>query len=174
MMKTKQLRHTHYFLSLILLISAFSQDVWTQSIRRQSVSSYGSVGLSDFQTIQQTAGQCYHTTNHFDEHFSLCQGFQQSVPVFIQHFGSPDLTRTAIKVFPNPASYSFSLSSEIEVGSTLIQIINLTGNIYYSELLKGFKSHIIPCDRWPQGIYLIKILDAHQNIQTFKLMIAKQ
>ncbi|MBK7880702.1 MAG: T9SS type A sorting domain-containing protein [Saprospiraceae bacterium] len=79
-----------------------------------------------------------------------------------------------VKVFPNPASYSISLSSEKEVGPTLIQILNLTGNIFYSELINGLKSHVIPCDQWPQGIYLIKILDAHQNIQTFKLMIAKQ
>lgn len=174
MMKTKQLRYTHYFLSLILLISTFSQDAWTQSVRRQCVSSYGSISHSDFQTIQQTAGQCFNTTNHFDEHFVLCQGFQQSASVYIQHFGSPDLAKTAIKVFPNPASYSITLSSEKEVGPTQIQIINLTGNIYYSELINGLKSHVIPCDKWPQGIYLIKILDAHQNIQTFKLMIAKQ
>jgi hypothetical protein len=173
-MKTKRLFKIHYFLSLILLISAFCHEAWTQSVRRQCISSLGSISHNDFLTTHQTAGQCYHTTNHFDEHFSLCQGFQQSAPVYIQHFGSPDLSRNDIRVFPNPASYSITLSSEKEVGPTLIQILNLTGNIFYSERINGLKSHVIPCDQWPQGIYLIKILDAQQNFQTFKLMIAKQ
>jgi len=74
----------------------------------------------------------------------------------------------------NPDHNIITLSSAKEVGPSLIQIMNLTGNIFYSERINGLKSHVIPCDQWPQGIYLIKILDAHQNFQTFKLMIAKQ
>ena len=69
-----------------------------------------------------------------------------------------------VKIFPNP-SYNQKISLQFpEIGSYCIKILDLLGNVIYSEAT--FRTELI-IDDLPKGMYVISVIDAKNNQRIF-------
>jgi hypothetical protein len=161
-------------ISLILISLVFtSLDGNAQSIKRQTISSYGSSAvISENVTISQTAGQSYNTiANHSNG--TVAQGFQQPVSFSVEELKSNVETNLNITVYPNPASQSITLDSKDPIAQSMIQVTDINGRIFKTEKVSNLKQHTINCTTWVNGIYLITIRDASNNSKSIRLIISK-
>src|SRR4030042_2617507 len=103
MMKNlKFLRKIPLSVGLILLVCIPNNQA--QSVKRQCISSYGAIMMSDDAAFMQTVGQSYNTTASIGNTNSILQGFQQPV-VFKVEMEDPGLLNNLnLDVYPNPAT----------------------------------------------------------------------
>ena len=63
----------------LMILMAFPVVIQAQSIKRQSISCYGSTEMTDNVRIEQTAGQPFNTVTEAESKSVIFQGFQQPV-----------------------------------------------------------------------------------------------
>ncbi len=145
---------------------------YAQSIKRQSISSYGSSVLTENVLIGQTAGQSYHTEVSVAG-VTVSSGFQQPHLFSVKEIGDPVFRTLDVLVYPNPASHSITISSEKEIEQSIIRVADINGKYLLSEKVPSLLSHTMNCASWANGVYLITIQDAQKNTKTLRLIISK-
>lgn len=168
-------KNSGLYISIVLILTNLVpiHAIYSQSIKRQAITSYGSSAvISENITISQTAGQSYNTiANHTNG--TISQGFQQPPAFTIEEIkinGSADLN---VIVFPNPASYSITLTGTNVIGQSFMQVADISGKIFKTEKIAKLKEHKIDCATWANGIYFITIQDASKNSKSLRLIISK-
>lgn len=143
-----------------------------QSIRRQSISSYGSSVVTENVLIGQTAGQSFHTAVS-NSGVTISPGFQQPVIFTLKEIAVPAVRTLDVLVYPNPASHSITITSEKQIDQSFISVADINGKYLFSEKVSNLTSHTMNCSAWANGVYLITIRDAQQNFKTLRLIISK-
>ena len=151
----------------MMLLSSHS---YSQTIARQSISSYGSASSADGHSYSQTVGQAYNTKN--SENTNVTQGFLQPVSYKIEKVIIDNIEALEISVFPNPARHSVILKSTNELEEAFIAVSNIQGKIIYEQKIQRVKEHVIDCSLWSTGMYIIKIQDDSNKQSVNKLIIS--
>ena len=144
-----------------------------QSVKRECISSYGSVTLVENISIMQTGGQSYYTTSSSETQLSILQGFQQPNTFSIEEINPISLKSLNVSVFPNPASYTINIQSTEEIAQSYIQVVDINGKYVFLEKILNLSQHNINCESWTSGVYFITIRDSEQNSKSLKLIINK-
>jgi hypothetical protein len=145
---------------------------YAQSIKRQSISSYGSSVVTENVLIGQTAGQSYHTAVSVGG-TTVSPGFQQPQLFSVKEIGDPVFRTLDVMVYPNPASHSITISSEKEIEQSIIRVTDINGKYLLSEKVPVLFSYTMDCASWANGVYLITIQDSQKNTKTLRLIISK-
>lgn len=156
-------------MGVVLMLVSFNG--YSQTIARQSISSYGTTSSKDGHWYAQTIGQAYNTQNV--ENSNVTQGFLQPVSYKIEAVVQNDFKALEIKVFPNPSQYQITIKSTEVLKEASIIISNIQGNIIYEQKIQNEKEHVINCSSWASGTYLIKIQDDNNKQSVSKLIISK-
>jgi hypothetical protein len=170
-MKIKNLLKCLLLCSLILL-NLLAYQGFTQSVRRQSISSYATVASAETAISGQTAGQCYSTVSYSDKQTSVLSGFQQPV-IFKVEDTAPLRLKTDFILFPNPANYRLTITSLSNAELSFVVVTDIKGKIIFQEELAYLPTHTINCASWVNGIYFVTVADVLQNHKTMKLIISK-
>lgn len=157
-----------FFVALITL----PLNNYAQSIKRQSISSYGSSVVTENVLIGQTAGQSYHTAVSVNG-ITVSPGFQQPQLFSLKEIGDPVFRTLDVLVYPNPASHSITISSETEIKQSIIRVTDVNGKYLLSEKVPNLFSYTMNCASWANGVYLITIQDSLKNSKTLRLIISK-
>lgn len=152
------------------IIMLFSTNSFSQTIARQSISSYGSTSSADGHLYSQTVGQAYNTENLKDT--KVTQGFLQPVSYTIEKMIQNVDKELKIRLYPNPAHHSVMLKSTTELKEAFLEVSNLQGKIIFKEKIHNLKEHVINCSLWSAGIYIIKIQDDSNKHSVNKLIIS--
>lgn len=171
-MARKILYNKLFFRVLILLIGMTPMFIHAQSIKRQSISSYGSSTILENVLIGQTAGQSFNTMVSSGGS-TILQGFQQPQTFVVEEIVSPSSKNLEVSVYPNPADRMITIESKIEIEQSYIQVTDVTGKKIFSEKVPALQTHQINCLSWGSGAYYITISDSRQYSKTMKLIISK-
>lgn len=169
----KKLQKKWFFYGIVILFVLNPFDNYSQSVKRQCIPSFGTTGITDSISFEQTAGQSYITTSFSSDKSAILQGFQQPNTFSVEDISSLSLKNLNLSIFPNPASYSITIKSDKEIEQSFIQVIDINGKYILSENINNLIEYVIFCDSWVNGVYLITIKDSQQNSKTFKLIISK-
>lgn len=145
---------------------------YAQSIKRQTISSYGSSVVTENILIGQTAGQSYHTAVSVGG-TTVSPGFQQPQLFSLKEIGDPVFRTLDVMVYPNPASHSITISSENEIEQSIIRVTDVNGKYLLSAKVPKLLSYDMNCAAWANGVYLITIQDSQKNTKTLRLIISK-
>ncbi len=154
----------------IIMMLLISFNSYSQTIARQSISSYGSTSSTDGHSYSQTVGQSYNTKSL--ENINVTQGFIQPISYKIEKVIQDDIKALDISVYPNPAHHSVNLKSSSVLKEAFIVISNIHGNIIYEQKIQNVKEYVINCSLWATGIYIIKIQDDSNKQSVSKLIIS--
>jgi len=144
-----------------------------QSVKRQCVSSYGSIVTTDNATFSQTVGQPYNTTASYESETAILQGFQQPLVFTVENLNTEDIKSLNLTVYPNPANYSVTIQSEEIIENSIIHVTDLSGKLILSEQVTQLLTYNINCDAWGNGTYIITVSDINENKSSLKLIINK-
>lgn len=153
---------------IMMLLMAFNS--YSQTIARQSISSYGTTSSADGHSYSQTVGQAYNTKNQ--QNGNVTQGFLQPVNFKIEKVVQDVDKALDIRLYPNPTQYSVTLKSTTELKEAFLEVSNLQGKIIYKEKIQSVKEHVINCSLWSSGLYIIKIQDDRNKQSINKLIIS--
>ncbi|MEP7322571.1 MAG: T9SS type A sorting domain-containing protein [Saprospiraceae bacterium] len=145
---------------------------YAQSIKRQAISSYGSVGAVENVLISQTAGQAFNTTVSSDN-TTVISGFQQPSIFTLEEITAPAVKNLNVTVYPNPARQSITIASTEEIEKSSILVTDVNGRSILSQKVVNLLSHNINCASWANGVYLITINDSKRSSKTLRLIISK-
>ncbi|UKM65384.1 T9SS type A sorting domain-containing protein [Flavobacteriaceae bacterium GSB9] len=154
---------------VVLMLVSFNG--YSQTIVRQSISSYGATSSQEGLSYAQTIGQAYNTQNV--KNSNVAQGFLQPVSYKIEKVVQVDFEALEVKVFPNPSQYRITLHSKSTLKEAYVVISNIQGNIIYDQKVQNLKEYNINCSSWAKGTYLIKIQDDNNKQSVSKLIISK-
>ncbi|WP_223549878.1 MULTISPECIES: T9SS type A sorting domain-containing protein [Aestuariivivens] len=168
---SEKLKFKTKLLNVGVIIMLFSSFSYSQTIIRQSISSYGTTVTGDDYYYAQTIGQSYNTSNSIN--INVTQGFLQPVSFKIEKVAQNDVEELNIKIFPNPSSYSITLKSTEALKKAVILISNVQGHIIYDHEVQSLEEHVINCSSWATGIYLMKVQDDSNKQLVSKLIISK-
>jgi len=143
-----------------------------QSVKRQSVSSYGPSGPG-IPALEQTAGQPFGTLACGEITTPLRQGFQQplwSKNVTMQP-GIPD--ELHLSLHPNPSEGPVQLNIAEEPEYMEIKVLDCNGRQVLSKDGPWPGSLNFNCSQWAEGVYFIIVTDRNKRIGTSKLIINK-
>ena len=153
---------------IMMLLISFNSN--SQTIARQSISSYGTTSSAHGHSYSQTVGQAYNTKNQ--QNGNVTQGFLQPISYKIEKVIQDNIEALDISVYPNPAHHSVNLKSSNVLKEAFIIISNIHGNIIYEQKIQNVKEHVINCSLWSTGIYIIKIQDDRNKQSINKLIIS--
>ncbi len=153
-----------------ILLFSFAQNGKSQSIARQSITSYGISNTVGNTSISQTAGQPFSTKSSGKA--TALQGFQQSVNFRIEKVPT-QAEELEIQVYPNPAQYTVNIEVTSSLKGGLIRVSNTRGETIYEKQLTDTLKHQINCQNWLSGIYFISSQDNSQKQTVRKLIITK-
>ena len=156
------------YIGVVLMLVSYNG--YSQTIARQSISSYGTTSSQDGFSYAQTIGQAYNTQS--TANINVTQGFLQPVSYKIEKEVQNDFEALEIKVFPNPSQYRITLQSTEVLKEAFILISDIKGNIIYEQKIQNEREHVINCSSWATGIYLIKIQDDSNKQSISKLIIS--
>lgn len=156
---TQFIKRTTYFILFTLM---FSQISLAQSVKRQSIGSYGTSGVTNSTISGQTVGQPYATNSYNSDVISLTPGFQQPVS-YNRDRPNPVLEIIALKVFPNPAIHNFTIKSQELLENVEIQVSDINGRLILNDQLSKLTSHSINCSTWQSSMYFITV--ASEDLQ---------
>lgn len=151
---------------------ALPYNDYAQSIKRQVISSYGAVGVTDNVLISQTAGQAFNTTVSSDN-TTVTAGFQQPNIFSLEEISAPAVKNLNVMVYPNPARQSITIASTEEIEKSIIQVTDVNGRSILSQKVVNLLSHNINCATWANGVYFITINDSKRSSKTLRLIISK-
>jgi len=153
----------------LFIIAHFSQ---AQSVERSVIGSAGGVVNASGSIVTWTVGETVIQTASGGS-VILTQGYQQ-----------PEQTTTSVKsmntlnglkVYPNPSNGVFQLEAQsATIGNLSISVTDASGKLAYQSGISGNSlTNSIDLSNLPGGIYLLKVADANQLTNTFKLTIIK-
>jgi len=157
------------FLSVVLFFVTLQSEA--QTIKRQSIGSYGSSTLSEGVLIRQTIGQPYFTAGYYGDEMGIRPGFQQPPNFSLVLINST--FNFSLDVYPNPAAYSVTIESSDVINNALLQVVDMNGKQILNEKVAELKSYLINCELWSSGFYFITLYDEQQNKYSSKLIITK-
>ena len=157
----------------LILFVCFSFENQAQSVKRQCISSYGSIIMSHDAAFMQTVGQPFNTVASSGNSTAILPGFQQPVAFKVETLNSGPLKGLNLTVFPNPAVYSLTLQSDESVENSLIEVTDLSGKMILSEKVTQLQVYDMNCGAWKNGIYIITVSDNNNNISSIKVTINK-
>jgi len=172
-MKQKKLRKKWLWFGFLVFFTMQLNYNYAQSVKRQTISSYGSAVLTDNLIIGQTAGQSYGTKGSSENSTAILQGFQQPNTFTVEEINTQSLKNLNLSVYPNPASYSITITSQQKIEQASIYVQDMNGKVIFSENAPDLLMHTMNCDSWVNGIYLITIIDSNQNSKALRLIISK-
>jgi hypothetical protein len=165
---------TKSLLFLVLMLCPFFMAA--QSIKRQVISSYGTLHSSGSVSFSQTGGQSYGTSTMVGTQglpiFAL-GGFQQPQRLKAEEIYVPNFSDINISVFPNPASLFVHLKCDKKIDIALISVFDIKGRKVYDETVSDFEIYTLKCDEWENGIYVINVSDKGYIFKSIKLIINK-
>ena len=166
------MNHLKYgMIFLLILFGNFSVIVEAQSIRRETISSFGSSGMINGIPILQTAGQPFSTDTYLDGTMGINPGFQQAISSG-KKLDIKNLTHS-IGVYPNPATDYIRFIPSKSLKGTL-KITDANGKIIYSAVVPEFKDYRVQCENWTGGLYAIIIIEEDTKICfTSKIIVTK-
>ncbi|MCK4919422.1 MAG: T9SS type A sorting domain-containing protein [Bacteroidales bacterium] len=144
-----------------------------QTVKRQSISSYGSSSSTAEVYISQTGGQCYNTINKNQGKAIVMQGFQQSSNFVLKIAEHIDPNNLNMDLYPNPATQAVTITSNKPMEGYHINLIDSRGKILLSEKINGLSQYKVNCELYSNGIYFIRVFNSNQDSQTLKLVISK-
>jgi hypothetical protein len=151
-----------------------------QSIKRQSIGSYGTNGFSGSAVFGQTIGQPFSTQIYSQTGVSFVPGFQQPLS-YLKNARKKEVKNDAgmfltgeLDVFPNPARVNFTIQSSGLLEEALIKIMDINGRILIHKALPELSSYKVDCSSWQSGVYFISVTtpDAENNLNQ-KIIISK-
>ncbi|MGE0077570.1 MAG: T9SS type A sorting domain-containing protein [Bacteroidales bacterium] len=161
---------------LLTIIFALSfSAAMAQDIAMQVVASSGGYFESTEAGVSMswTLGEVAYTTLSSSEYI-ITQGFQQG-DLFSTDVEKPDLPKSDIKVYPNPASVDvfIEISSSTAKGNATAELFDITGRMVDSKVINLEDN--TPCkltvSSLKSGIYLVKItFDNSKSSKVFKLI----
>ena len=158
---------------LLLISIAVSNTCLSQTIIRQSISSYGGSSLNECILFSNTTGQCYNTITLSETDISVLPGFQQPNTFSVEEIKEQQNNTINIEVFPNPASFSFTIKNEGKSILTNLNVTDINGREIFFKKISDSVINIIDCSNWENGIYLINISDINCNNKSLRLIISK-
>lgn len=156
----------------IILFLAFGLTTLgqAQSVKRQTIGSYASNGYVDNVSVHQTAGQPYGTSTYYDNKIGIRPGFQQ--PESFRIIESQN--KLQLGIYPNPATFSFSIESKEKIGQSHLHITDMNGKVIYDATYQDFSHTTINCNDWSNGAYFISLKDnENSSLYSSKLIITK-
>ena len=155
----------YFMLALLFLIGYTSQG---QSIKRQSIACIGSSNLVGHVLVQQTAGQPYATGGYYAENVVVLPGFQQSNQLTVEI--NQTLAKVEMQVWPNPAVSSVSIVTMESISNATIKITDINGRNVSQEHFENLNSHVVDCQQWPEGIYIMQVISGGKNVFSSKII----
>ncbi|MBN2212780.1 MAG: T9SS type A sorting domain-containing protein [Bacteroidales bacterium] len=162
--------HSGFFLILLVLIPVSNH---AQSVRRQCISSYGTIFVTENTVFMQTVGQPFNTTASYENETVLLPGFQQPVVLKAVSVSSELTKNIEFNAYPNPASHSVTIQSGEVIENAVISVIDLSGRLILSEKLVQLQTYDINCAAWKSGIYILIVSDNDLIKSSFRLTINK-
>jgi hypothetical protein len=144
-----------------------------QSVKRESVSCYGSIAAISNTPLEQTVGQPYNSTASFHNKGSVFPGFQQSAIFKAELIKSPQGNSLKLKVYPNPATATVIIQSMEPIENSIVRVLNLKGEIILDENAGQLINYTIDCTKWSSGTYIITVSDSYYQKRSTKLIINK-
>lgn len=172
-MKKKRIFRNLIFFGGVSAFLLFPLTNYGQSVKRQSISSYGASGNVAGAFISQTGGQSYATTNLNQEKGMVLQGFQQYNNFALKIEGPLNRENLDMEIYPNPATQAFIISSKKAMENYTITIADSWGKIVLSEYINDIMRYQVNCESYSNGIYFITVKNSNYNTQTLKLIISK-
>ena len=161
------------FLCVFLLLMWLPYSSYAQAVKRQCISSYGSIAVFNNILAGQTAGQSYFTQAFTPDKTIVLQGFQQPVSFADNNSAAVFSVNKCFSIYPNPANHSFRIQSGEEINNVTVLISDINGKIILSEEIPRFKDHEIISEPWESGFYFITLCSGDRNKQTQKIIILK-
>ena len=159
--------------SIILVLLFFCSIGHSQSVKRQSIGSYGAGGMVDGFFVSQTIGQPFFTSGHSDHVITISPGFQQPVTYMTKKVKTIS-EHSLLKIFPNPASDHFFIETSELIESAVIRIIDLNGRVIFQEVLLNLQQHLIRSSHLQDGLYFIHVVsDNNKQKYISKILISK-
>ncbi len=84
-----------------------------------------------------------------------------------------DLTAKKIKIYPNPAENSFKINLDSYIKNASLRIINVSGDVIFSQSRITGNEMEIDTKRYPNGIYFVHITSDNGESNVTKLVIQK-
>jgi hypothetical protein len=89
-----------------------------------------------------------------------CVGFDSvtvtvSFPDYIQEH---DINENRLSLFPNPATKEITITSEIELNNSVLQVFGTSGKLVYKTKFLGAKSATIDVSSFEQGVYQVRVI----------------
>lgn len=155
-------------LPFALLVFQISE---AQSLKRQTTSSLSSTGKIGDIVVHQTIGQPYFTRGHNGNNTIVRPGFEQPLNYKLNIKSSS--SNLDLSVYPNPATSSITIKSTNQISNTLIHITDLNGRLIAEEEVSAFQTHVINCENWNNGSYIIRVIDDQKNNYSSMIVINK-
>ncbi|PQJ30720.1 hypothetical protein BST92_01700 [Nonlabens arenilitoris] len=111
----------------------------------------------------------YHDTNNTITHSANLDDRSKWI-VESTTLSTDDFVKSGIKVYPNPAVDSFTISME-NVNGASVQIYNLLGKLIYQTVSSESKFYVNNMDKFDSGIYLVKVVGTNNEIYHTKLIV---
>jgi hypothetical protein len=77
----------------------------------------------------------------------------------LPEFSSPNI----LQIYPNPTNNTFTIKNISSKGKTLMEIINVFGEVVYKKELYGKKEYLID-EHFAKGIYFVRMNDGESNV----------
>ncbi|MFH0893809.1 MAG: T9SS type A sorting domain-containing protein [Bacteroidota bacterium] len=158
---------------IITMLLSLPYSSFSQGVKRQCISSYGSSVLVDNVLICQTVGQSFATASYSENNTAVLHGFQQPFVYNFKNLNAETNKFLSLIVYPNPATFIVTIESKEKIENPVVQVTDLTGKLIVSDLVASFLSHSIDCSHWENGTYIITVCDKNQNKSSHKLIISK-
>lgn len=164
-----------YFAIAFFFIIGLSQGN-AQTIQRQSIGICGANMVAEGILVKQTIGQPYATATYYENGIGFRPGFQQpSVSSSQKSFNEKELVQPGISltVYPNPAASSVRIKSEEVITNGLLRVMDSKGRLVVNDQIAELKNHLINCENWDNGLYLISVSTEGHTSYSAKLIISK-
>lgn len=172
-MKEKLFYHQKLYLGVFVCLFIGLHATNAQSIKRQSIASYGSSGATEGILFHQSIAQPYQTSAVYGGGVAILPGFQQPVSLKVEKLIPGNNLGLSLKVFPNPATIAVTIQSEKLIPSSLINVVDINGKIIWSEEVNDLVSYTLNCVSWKEGVYFLKVFAGDVNVSSSKLIIQK-
>ena len=158
----------HTFLTILFLL--INCTMFSQSIIRQSINSWGNTGYNDDYYLKQTAGQSSNTTVINGNNTRIRQGFQQPQTIIsnIAVCASCNLSLS-----PNPLSAQSTLKVPLNTISYNIRIFDMIGNVVWMRQNLTSEEITLNAKDFKSNAYTIIVKYRDGSICTIKLIVIK-
>ena len=144
--------------------------LFSQSIIRQSINSWGNTGYNDDYYLKQTAGQSSNTTVINGDNTKIRQGFQQPL-ISISHIANCTLCNLSLS--PNPLSTQSTLKVPLNTISYNIRIFDMIGKLVWMRQNLTSEKITLDAKDFQPNAYTIIVKYKDGSICSIKLIVIK-